>query len=58
MRFSESHFPYGSFVKTARVLLKVSRGELVDAWGLLEKTSRLLNDQVEYLPASGCFKYP
>jgi hypothetical protein len=36
----------------ARVLLKASRGELEDAWGLLEKTSRLLNDQLEYLTAS------
>jgi hypothetical protein len=32
--------------------------ELGDAWELLEKTSRLLNDQLEYLPVSGCFKYP
>jgi hypothetical protein len=34
-----------------------SRGELEDAWELLEKTSRLLKDQLEYLPALGCFKY-
>jgi hypothetical protein len=34
-----------------------SREELEDAWELLEKTSRLLTDQLEYLPASGCFKY-
>jgi hypothetical protein len=34
-----------------------SRGELEDAWELLEKTSRLLKDQLEYLPASRCFKY-
>jgi hypothetical protein len=34
-----------------------SRGELEDVWELLEKTSRLLKDQLEYLPASGCFKY-
>jgi hypothetical protein len=58
MRFFETYFPYGSFVKTTRVLLKTSRGELEDAWGLLEKTSRLLVDQREYLPDSGCFKYP
>jgi hypothetical protein len=57
MRFFESHFPYGFFFKTTRVLLKTSRGELEDAWELLEKTSRLLKDQLEYLPASGCFKY-
>jgi hypothetical protein len=49
MRFSESHFPYGSFVKTTRVLLKASRGELEDTWGLLDKASRLLIDQLEYL---------
>jgi hypothetical protein len=30
-----------------------SREELGDAWELLEKTSRLLKDQLEYLPASG-----
>jgi hypothetical protein len=47
------HFPYGSFVKTARVLLKASRGELENAWGLLEETSRLHNDQLEYLLATG-----
>jgi hypothetical protein len=34
-----------------------SREELEDAWELLEKTSRLVKDQLEYLPASGCFKY-
>jgi hypothetical protein len=28
-----------------------------NAWELLEKTSRLLKDQLEYLPASGCLKY-
>jgi hypothetical protein len=28
-----------------------------DTWELLEKTSRLLKDQLEYLLASGCFKY-
>jgi hypothetical protein len=37
--------------------LRPSIGELEDAWELLEKTSRLLRDQLEYLPASGCFKY-
>jgi hypothetical protein len=30
-----------------------SREELKDAWELLEKTSRLLKDQLEYLPGSG-----
>jgi hypothetical protein len=34
-----------------------SRKELEDTWELLEKTSRLLKDRLEYLPASGCFKY-
>jgi hypothetical protein len=43
--------------KTTRVLLKTFKGELEDAWELLEKTSRLLKDQLEYLPASGCFEY-
>jgi hypothetical protein len=54
MRLSESHFPYGFFFKTKR---GPSREELEDAWELLEKTSRLLKDQLEYLPASGCFEY-
>jgi hypothetical protein len=31
--------------------------ELEDAWELLEKTSRLLKDQLEYLLASGYVKY-
>jgi hypothetical protein len=31
--------------------------ELEDAWGLLEKASGLLKDQLEYLPASGGFEY-
>jgi hypothetical protein len=34
-----------------------SREELEDASELLKKTSRLLTDHLEYLPASGCFKY-
>jgi hypothetical protein len=38
-------------------LVLLSGGELEDAWELLEKTSRLLNNQLEYLSASGCFKY-
>jgi hypothetical protein len=33
------------------------RAELEDTWELLEKTSGLLRDQLEYLPASRCFKY-
>jgi hypothetical protein len=37
--------------------LRPSREELEDAWEVLEKTSRLLKDHLEYLPASGCFKY-
>jgi hypothetical protein len=37
--------------------LRPSREELDDAWELLEKTSRLLKDQLEYLSASVCFKY-
>jgi hypothetical protein len=38
-------------------MVSSSRGELDDAWELLEKTSRLLKDQLEYLPSSGYFKY-
>jgi hypothetical protein len=33
------------------------RAELGDAWELLERASGLLKDQLEYLPALGCFKY-
>jgi hypothetical protein len=52
-----SHFPYGFFFQTKRVLFKTFKRRTEDAWELLEKTSRLLKHQVEYLPASGCFKY-
>jgi hypothetical protein len=41
----------------ASIIEDLSREELEDAWGLLKKTSRLLTDHLEYLPASGCFKY-
>jgi hypothetical protein len=57
MLFFETHFSYVSFFKTKRVLLKTFKRRTEDAWELLEKTSRLLKDQLEYLPASGCFKY-
>jgi hypothetical protein len=40
----------GSFLKTFEGSF---RGRL----GLLEKTSRLLKHQLEYIPASGCFDY-
>jgi hypothetical protein len=46
-----------SFSRQCEYYRRPSREELKDAWELLEKTSRLLKDQLEYLPASGCFKY-
>jgi hypothetical protein len=33
------------------------RGQHSRMLGLLEKTSRLLKHQLEYIPASGCFDY-
>jgi hypothetical protein len=47
----------GSSSRQHEYYRRPSRGELEDTWELHEKTSRLLKDQLEYLPASGCFKY-
>jgi hypothetical protein len=57
MRFSESHFPYVFLSRQHEYYWRPSREALRDAWGLLEKASRLLKDQLEYLPASGWFKH-
>jgi hypothetical protein len=46
----QSHFHVSFGFKTRRALLKTFEG-------LLEKTSRLLKYQLEYIPASGCFDY-
>jgi hypothetical protein len=37
--------------------LKTFEGRTRGRLGLLEKTSRLLKHQLEYIPASGCFDY-
>jgi hypothetical protein len=37
--------------------LKTFEGSTQGRLGLLEKTSRLLKHQLEYIPASGCFDY-
>jgi hypothetical protein len=49
------HISFG--FKTTRALLKTFEGSTRGRLGLLEKTSRLLRHQLEYIPASGCFDY-
>jgi hypothetical protein len=39
------------------IFLKIFEGSFRGRLGLLEKTSRLLIHQLEYIPASGCFDY-
>jgi hypothetical protein len=51
------HFHICFGFKTARALLKTFKGSTRGRLGLLEKTSRLLKHQLEYIPASGCFDY-
>jgi hypothetical protein len=53
----QSHFHISSGFKTMRALLKTFEGSTRGRLGLLEKTSRLLKHQLEYIPASGCFHY-
>jgi hypothetical protein len=43
--------------RQGRQFLKTFEGSLRGRLGLLEKTSRLLKHQLEYIPASGCFDY-
>jgi hypothetical protein len=57
LRFSKSHFLDGSGFKTRQAFLKTFEGRFQGRLGLLEKTSRLLKHQLEYIPASGCFDY-
>jgi hypothetical protein len=52
-----SHFHISFGFKTIRVFLKTFKSNTRGRLGLLEKTSRLLKYQLEYIPASGCFKY-
>jgi hypothetical protein len=53
----QSHLHIGSGFKTTRAFLKTFEGNTQGRLGLLEKTSRLLKHQLEYIPASGCFDY-
>jgi hypothetical protein len=43
--------------KTTRAFLKTFEGSTRGRLGLLEKTSRLLGLQLEYIPTLGCFDY-
>jgi hypothetical protein len=49
--------PYRHRLQDNTGLLKTFKSSTRECLGLLEKTSRLLKYQLEYLPASGCFKY-
>jgi hypothetical protein len=53
----QSHFHISFGFKTIRAFLKTFKGSARGRLGLLEKTSRLLKHQLEYIPASGCFDY-
>jgi hypothetical protein len=53
----QSHFHISSGFKTTRAFLKNFEGSTRGRLGLLEKTSRLLGYQLEYIQASGCFDY-
>jgi hypothetical protein len=53
----QSHIHISFGFKTTRALLKTFEGGTRGRLGLLEKTSRLLKHQLEYIPASGCFDY-
>jgi hypothetical protein len=49
------HISFG--FKTRRAFLETFEGSTRGRLGLLEKTSRLLKHQLEYIPSSGCFDY-
>jgi hypothetical protein len=53
----QSHFHISFGFKTTRALMKTFKSSTRGRLGLLEKTSGLLKDQLEYIPASGCFNY-
>jgi hypothetical protein len=53
----QSHFHIRFGFKTMQTFLKTFEGSTRGRLGLLEKTSRLLRHQLEYIPASGCFDY-
>jgi hypothetical protein len=53
----QSHFHISFGFKKTRAFLKTFEGSTQGRLGLLEKTSRLLKHQLEYIRASGCFDY-
>jgi hypothetical protein len=53
----QSHFHINFGFKATRVLFKTFKSSTRGRLGLLEKTSGLLKYQLEYIPASGCFKH-
>jgi hypothetical protein len=53
----QSHLHISFSFKTTQALLKTFKGSTRGCLGLLEKTSGLLNHQLEYISASGCFDY-
>jgi hypothetical protein len=53
----QSHFHISFGFKTRRSFLKTFEGGTRGRLGLLEKSSRLLKHQLEYIPASECFDY-
>jgi hypothetical protein len=53
----QSHFHISFGFKTRQAFFKTFEGSTRGRLGLLEKTSRLLKHQLEYIPASGCFDY-
>jgi hypothetical protein len=53
----QSHLHISSGFKTRRAFLKTFEGSARGRLELLEKTSRLLKHQLEYIPASGYFDY-
>jgi hypothetical protein len=53
----QSHFHISFGFKSTRAFLKTFESSTRGRLGLLEKTSRLLRYQLEYIPASGCFDH-
>jgi hypothetical protein len=53
----QSHFHINFGFKTTRVLLKTFKGRTRGHLGTTREDFRITQGLVEYLPASGCFKY-
>jgi hypothetical protein len=49
--------PYQLRLQDNTGIVEDLQGQHLGRLGLLEKTSRLLKHQLEYIPASGCFDY-